>query len=485
MSKAAAAQQIEAPLSVSQLSLRITRLLEEGIGRVRVEGEVSNLRVPASGHAYFLLKDSDASIRCVCFKSTLGRIRARMADGAKIEVTGRVTAYTSRSEYQIIVEAVQSAGLGDLMRQFLELRDKLKAEGLFDESRKQALPRLPRVIGVATSPTGAAIRDILQVIGRRAPCVRVLIAPCAVQGAAAPAEIVRALRLLELDGRSEVVIAGRGGGSIEDLWAFNDERVVRAIAACRLPVVAAVGHETDTTLSDYAADQRAPTPSAAAELVTAGYEECLRAIERAEVQMERAMRALLETRTARLASLEDSWGLRRPLDRLAATIQRVDDLEERLHRAVFGQLHQSRSKLRDQTHRLALRSPQHRLRQSRDRLGHLVMALHRSHPERLWRPRLRQVRVEGFKLEEQLEKVVRRRLEERRRALRAAQQRLRAVGPESVLRRGYSFITDARGRRIITGPGQARSGQTLRVHSAGGEWKATPLTDEPELFDHL
>lgn len=473
------------PISITELSARLKRLLEEKIGTVWIEGEISNLRTPRSGHAYFMLKDAGAALNAVCFRSALARLNCNLADGKKVEVRGRVTAYTPRSEYQIIVTSVREAGLGDLMRRYLELRDKLKDEGLFDADRKKAIPRLPRTIGVVTSATGAALRDILNVLERRASGLEIVVAPCAVQGDAAPREIVEAIDRLERHGRCEVIIAGRGGGSIEDLWAFNDERVVRAIAACPIPIVSAVGHETDTTLSDFVADLRAPTPSAAAELVTANYEDLRRTASQVGRQLDRAVRLHVETRRSSLEALANSWALHRPIEQLAAAIQRIDDIDGRLERAAADRLQTSRIRLNDGARRLDAANPQRRVESTRTRLERLKGRLGASHPRLRWGPRLAGSRAVASQLSQRLSHAVHGAFERQSLRLSAVADRLTALGPPSVLQRGYSIITTPKGRKIITGPQDVHPGQTLRVQGAGGEWKATPLPNEDELFDDL
>lgn len=473
------------PLTVTELSGRITRLLEEKIGHAHVEGEISNLRIPRSGHAYFALKDSESVLNAVCFRSTLARLKTGLEDGKKVEVRGRVTAYSARSQYQIIVSSVREAGLGELMRRFIELRDRLKAEGLFDEARKQPLPKLPRRIGVATSPTGAAVRDILNVLGRRAGGLEVFVAPCAVQGEAAPAEIARAIELLDRDGRAEVIIVGRGGGSIEDLWAFNEERVARAIAACKTPIVSAVGHETDTTLADYAADLRAPTPSAAAELVTAHYDEFGQKVAAAATGLHRAIARRVERLRARLEAAQGGWGMRRPIERLRNAQQRADDLDERLDRAARTALRRAGDRTRETARRLDRAHPGRRIELSITRLAHLRARMAGARPDRRWGPRIGLGRAMAAQLDRRLSRAMGAGLNESRLRLLGLTEQIEGLGPASVLRRGFSFITRKGGRKIVTGPGQARPGETLKVHSAGGEWKATALPEGEELFDDL
>lgn len=472
-------------MSVGELARRIQRLLEEGVGRVSVEGEISNLRVPASGHAYFALKDDEATLNAVCFRSALERIKVKLRDGLKIEARGRVTAYVARSEYQIVVESAREAGLGDLMRRFIELRDRLKAEGVFDAARKKSLPRLPRAVGIATSATGAALRDVLHVLRRRAPGIWIYVAPCAVQGASAAGEIVRALELLQRHGKSEVVIVGRGGGSIEDLWAFNEEPVARAIAACRIPIVSAVGHETDTTLADFAADVRAPTPSAAAEIVTQGYEDLIESLRDLHRAIDRLAERALRERRASLGALTGAWGFRRPVDRLAAAVQRVDELNDRLTQWARTRRERADARLIELDRRLDRVGPMRRVQDAVARMATLRGRLDGARPDRRWLPVIERRLESRRQLSLRLNQAARRSLGEARLRREALDRRLEGSGPQRVLERGFSIITTAAGRRIITSPEQLRMGQALRVQSAGGEWRATPLPPGDELFDRI
>ena len=264
--------------SVSRLNREVRVLLERGFGVLWVEAEISNFSRPSSGHWYFSLKDANAQVRCAMFRQRNMLCAFTARDGQKVLVRARIGLYEPRGEFQLIVEHMEDAGLGALKRKFEELSARLKAEGLFEAERKRPLPALPRRIGVITSPSGAAVRDILHVLARRFPAVAVMVYPVAVQGAQAPAEIVAALKLACRRAECDVLILARGGGSLEDLWAFNDEQLARAIVASSIPVVSGVGHEIDFTIADFAADVRAPTPSAAAELVVPDAEEWLAAL---------------------------------------------------------------------------------------------------------------------------------------------------------------------------------------------------------------
>ncbi len=264
-------------LSISQLNAQARMLLERGLGSVWLEGEISNLARPASGHWYFSLKDESAQVRCAMFRNRSMLVRFPVKDGARVLARGRVSLYEARGEFQVVIDHLEEAGEGALRRRFEELKRKLLAEGLFDAARKKPLPTLPRRIGVITSPTGAALRDILHILQRRFPAVPVLVYPVAVQGEAAPREIVQALQLAAARRDCDVLILARGGGSLEDLMAFNEESVARAIYACDIPIISGVGHETDVTIADFVADERAPTPSGAAERSVPDSAEYLRA----------------------------------------------------------------------------------------------------------------------------------------------------------------------------------------------------------------
>src|SRR5580698_1079807 len=286
--------------SVSRLNREVRVLLERGFGTLWVEAEISNFSRPSSGHWYFSLKDANAQVRCAMFRQRNMLCAFTARDGQKVLVRARIGLYEPRGEYQLIVDHMEDAGLGALKRQFEELSAKLKAEGLFAAERKRPLPALPRRIGVITSPSGAAVCDIIHVLARRFPAVAVMIYPVAVQGAQAPAEIIAALALACRRGECGVLILARGGGSLEDLWAFNDERLARAIVASSIPVVSGVGHEIDFTIADFAADMRAPTPSAAAELVVPDAGEWLNSFVRLGTRLYRGMRRRLGERGERL-----------------------------------------------------------------------------------------------------------------------------------------------------------------------------------------
>jgi len=318
--------------SISELTREIQSLLEEHFPSVWVEGEVSNLRRTSSGHIYFTLKDEFSQIRAVLFRGRQERIKFTLEDGMSVECLGSVSVYEQKGEYQIIVEYIEPKGIGALQLAFEQLKERLKKEGLFDQERKRPLPFLPRKIGLVTSPSGAAIRDILNVVTRRFANVHILLYPSRVQGEGAANEIAEGIsRLNELEG-IDVIIAARGGGSLEDLWAFNEEPVARAIFASRVPVISAVGHETDYTISDFVADVRAPTPSAAAELVVHRKEDLVREVEALGHELLRAVTARLMVMRG---SLEKATrGLRDPLEKLKSQMVRLIEAKRALGFAI-------------------------------------------------------------------------------------------------------------------------------------------------------
>lgn len=329
-------------LTVSQLTDRIKSLLEGSFPEVWVEGEISNLTVPQSGHAYFTLKDVRAQIRAVLFRSSQRFLKFTLQHGIKVICRCRVSVYEARGEYQLIVDYLEPEGVGALQLAFEQLKARLEKEGLFDLARKKALPLLPGRIGLITSPTGAAIRDILQVIKRRHPKMHILLYPVPVQGAESAPSIAEALRYFNARQCADVLIVGRGGGSLEDLWPFNEEQVARAIHASRIPVISAVGHETDYTISDFVADLRAPTPSAAAEMVVEGEERFRERIKALRDNLIRTMRQLLgsarETLRGSLLLLAD------PRRRLEQYAQRLDELAHRMTLEVHHHLRHGRTR---------------------------------------------------------------------------------------------------------------------------------------------
>ena len=378
-------------LTVSDLTALIRDRLEEDFSDLWVEGEVSNLRTPSSGHVYFTLKDAASQMRAVLFRAGAQRLRFLLKDGLRVVVRGRLTVYEPRGEYQIVCEYLEPKGLGALQLAFEQLKDRLAREGLFDEARKRPLPFLPRRVGIVTSLTGAAIRDMLVVLRRRCPVLGVVVAPVPVQGEGAARQIADAVRRLSASGLVDVLIVGRGGGSPEDLWCFNEEEVVRAIVASKVPVVSAVGHEIDVTLADFAADYRAPTPSAAAEAVAPVLSELVGALADSRERMAQAVKGRLLERTA----------------------QQVDDAMSRMTyvvRVLLATLHRRTAERR---HRLQARSPVDRVRAASALLPQLARRLRRGMAALL---------------------------AAQRQAMRATMAALDSLSPLAVLARGYSIM---------------------------------------------
>jgi exodeoxyribonuclease VII large subunit len=312
--------------SVSQLTRLVKNVVESTFGPLAVRGEISNYVLHSSGHRYFSLKDETSLLRCVMFRSAGASLRFQPEDGLLVEARGALTVYERGGQYQLVVDSMAPAGMGSLQQALEALKKRLAAEGLFDEKHKKPLPRYPRVIGVVTSPTGAAIRDILRVLKRRCPSAEVIVCPVRVQGEGAAEEVAQGIEMMNAHGVADVLIVGRGGGSLEDLWAFNEERVARAAFASKIPIVSAVGHEIDFTIIDFVADRRAPTPSAAAEVVVRDSAEILSYLSRERTRMLAAVRKALGDRRRDLNRIVSSYGFRRPVDLVRQGAQRVDEL---------------------------------------------------------------------------------------------------------------------------------------------------------------
>ena len=312
-------------LSVSQLNNYIKTLMEcdDVLNYVTLRGEISNFKLHSSGHAYFTLKDQYSEIAAVMFRSSAARLDFHPKSGDKVVAYGKVSVYEASGKYQLYVSAMKNDGAGALYAEYLRLLELLRSEGLFDEARKKPIPRFPKKVGIITSPTGAAVRDMINVTGRRFPCADLLICPSAVQGAEAPAELCRALSLLDAAGECDVIIIGRGGGSAEDLWAFNNEAVVRAVAGTRTPIISAVGHETDTTLCDFAADMRAPTPSAAAELAVPDRAVLMQNVDELLGRADSALRSIIERRKSTVEDMKKKIMLGSPESRIKLAREKI------------------------------------------------------------------------------------------------------------------------------------------------------------------
>ena len=419
-------EQTRKVFSVGELTTQIKRLLEKQVGEVWVGGEVTNLRAQSSGHIYFTLKDAASQLSCVLFRGTAAGECELLADGQKVLLQGDVTVYETRGQYQLIVRAVELLGVGALQVAFEKLKQKLAAEGLFAPERKRPLPRYPQRIGLVTSPTGAAIRDVLHVIQRRNPALEIILAPCRVQGEGAAAEIAEAVRTLNefnlqpATCNLQLILVTRGGGSLEDLWAFNEEVVARAIFESALPVVSAVGHEIDFTIGDFVADFRAATPSAAAEIITEDVFASREFVGDAPELLRLRLRKRLESATENLAQLGGRLARLHPRRRVNDWWQRLDDLQTGLLRCA-------------------------------KQGGRERRAAWRSAAERLWR--LRPVQI----------------VARRREVLQQAAARLRLLGPEQVLARGYSITMDAATGKVLRAANDAKTGQRLKTRLKVGE----------------
>ncbi|MFP4056666.1 MAG: exodeoxyribonuclease VII large subunit [Candidatus Brocadiia bacterium] len=349
--------QAEDILTVSELTHRVRRSIEEDFDYVSVVGEVSSVRRPASGHVYFTLKDAGAQLAAVLWRSTAARLRFDLEEGTEVIARGSMTVYERRGQYQLIVSAMRPKGLGALQLAFLQLRDKLEKEGLFRPEHKQPLPFLPRCVGVVTSASGAAIHDILTVIARRFPPAHVVLRASRVQGSGAAEEIAQAIADFNAWGGADVLVVGRGGGSLEDLWAFNEEKVARAIFASRIPVIAAVGHEIDVTIADLVADRRALTPSEAAEIVLPRYDDVVAGLNGLRDRLAAALRGRIELARARLDHLRASYGFRAPLETVRLHEQRLDELAAAATLAIRRRLESAAERLATAGGRLEALSP--------------------------------------------------------------------------------------------------------------------------------
>jgi len=431
--------------SVSELSLELKNLLEKQFPDVWVAGEVSNFREATSGHLYFTLKDAGAQIRAVCFRNQARYLKFKPQDGISVIARGHLSVYEARGEYQLYVDYLEPAGVGALQLAFEQLKQKLAAEGLFDPARKKPLPVLPRAVGIVTSPTGAVIRDILRVLKRRFRNMNVTLYPVKVQGEGAAEEIVEGIKYFNRHALVDVLIVARGGGSLEDLWAFNEEIVARAIAASRIPVISAVGHETDFTIADFVADLRAPTPSAAAELVLHRKQDFIDELRERTRRMTQVLRLRLSEARERLTALRMHRVFQTMLTRLAERAQRVDDYVVEFHQLIRQKLHESRQTW--------LAGSAGILRYDFRRLVKLKRA----------------GLAEG---EMKLARGFARLLAERRNRLAQAVAILHERSPLTILNRGYSITRDAQGR-IVRDAAQVAVGDDLSIRLAHGELGAT------------
>jgi exodeoxyribonuclease VII large subunit len=425
---------------VSELAEVLRGLLEGSLPRIWVQGEISNFSRPASGHWYFTLKDSRAQFRCAMFKGSNFHVRPQPKDGDQVLLRCQVTLYPARGDLQLICEHLEPAGEGALLRAFEQLKARLAAEGLFDVKLKRPLPRVPRAIGLITSATGAAVQDILTTLSRRFPLGQVYLLPVPVQGAEAAPAIVRALSELPERAAVDVIILARGGGSLEDLWAFNEELVARAIRACKVPVISGVGHEIDFTIADFAADQRAPTPTAAAELVSPDSADWMRQVRRLGDALSDAMSQMLVDQGERLQRAESRIQLLHPGRRLHDAAQKLDELSLRL-----------------------AQTQAHFIERLRTRWRSLQLRLHNTRPASRLSLNLFQVRG----LEIRLHSLMTQRLQQMRASLGQTQSVLQSLNPRAVLERGYAVVRSQNGA-VVTDASVLGKGETLNILLARG-----------------
>lgn len=436
--------------TVTQLTAEIRGQLARAFDDIWVSGEISGVKPAASGHIYFTLKDAGAQIRCACFKSAVRFLRFRPQEGIHVLARGRVDVYEPRGEYQLLVEALQPKGFGELQLAFEQLKQKLEAEGLFDAGRKRELPKYPSRIGIVTSSSGAVIQDMIRILDRRFPGIHIRLYPALVQGQGSVEAVTEGIGYFSESGWADLVIVGRGGGSFEDLWTFNEEAVARAIAACSVPVISAVGHETDFTIADFVADLRAPTPSAAAELAVTNRSDLIERIHGAEQRATRAIRYRLSQLRARLqaAGTEREAGLLHR--RLGRSAQRIDELEFRARQSLRDRFVRQRAQLTALDQRLQRQDPRTRLAELGKRLGSAEHAMQRAIEARLARERRR---------------------------LDPLAASLRALSPLNVLERGYAIVQDAEGH-VLTDAAAAHAGDEVRLRLRQGSLTAQVLRVE-------
>ncbi len=441
----------ERPLSVTQLTRRISLTLED-FGPLLVQGELSQMRIAPSGHLYATLKDDDAVISLVMWKSSVIRLSEKPKEGDQVIVKGSLSVYGPRGQYQLTATRISPVGLGDLAARFAALKAKLADEGLFDDERKKPLPLLPRGVGLATATGSAALADMMHSLQARFPSMVVVHAPCVVQGTQAAMSIVSALEALDAHPDVDVIIVGRGGGSIEDLWAFNEEVVVRAIAACHKPVVSAVGHETDTTLADFVADVRAKTPTAAGELVVPVEAELHNALDEYRVRLDRAIDVVLQDAKERLQALQSHRALSTPKHHVEMRQQRLDDLQQRLEDGIKTVLSESHNNLKMLQVRLRNAGPERRLASAQELL----------HTQ-----------------QRQLERALQVRLQSSRERLISTVARLDALSPLAVIARGYSVVRTTSGI-LVRRTDEAPIGSDIEARMPDGWIQATVTGKRPQ-----
>ena len=438
-------------LSVTELNRATSQLLADHFYSIWVEGELSNTVQAASGHYYFTLKDAHAQVRCAMFRMAQRKLTFKPENGKQVLVRAQVSLYEPRGDYQLIVDTMEAAGQGALQRAYEVLKHKLLAEGLFAAEHKKPLPVLPQAIAVITSPKGAAIHDILTVLQRRFAAIPVILYPVAVQGEQAPLDIVRAIALANAQAHCDVIILGRGGGSLEDLWAFNDERVARAVFASDIPIIAAVGHETDVTITDFVADVRAPTPSAAAETASPDQQEWLARYVAIERQLTHLLQRHLSRHQQRVAFVDKRLQQQHPGQKLLRNNQRLDELAYRLQQAIRSQLRQQHNVLALHTAALSQHNPALLIKHYQQQHQYLSQRLHATLAQKLQRCQQR---------------------------LASSSQTLQAVSPLATLSRGYALVVSPTTGQVIRAQAQLKLGDVLATRLADGQFTSV-VTELP------
>jgi exodeoxyribonuclease VII large subunit len=435
--------------TVASLNAEVRQMLEQGFGTVWLIGEISNFSAPSSGHWYFTLKDEQAQIKAAMFRTSNQRVRMRPQHGMQVLVRAKLTVYEPRGDYQLIVEHMEDAGAGLLQQRYEQLKQRLAAAGLFASDSKQPLPAAIRRVGIITSPTGAAIRDILAVLKRRDPSIEVIIYPSAVQGQAATAELLSMLQRAIARNEVDVLIMARGGGSLEDLWCFNDEQLAYALHSCPIPTISAIGHEVDFTICDFVADVRAATPSAAAELVSQDQRQWLQQLQQQRLRLSASWQRYQRNQQQQLKAIQQRLLLQDPQRRMQLNSQRLDEISGRIQQAV-------------------LRTLQLQQRQ----LSHSQQRLQRVHPERRIEPAKQQLQ----QLDQRLQRLIREHTKQRHQHLQAQLQQLHLVSPLQTIARGYAVVTNGQ-RQVIRDPQQLAPNEVFQVRVAGGEFAAKKLND--------
>jgi len=432
-------------LNVSELNAEVNQLLTRGFPLLWVEGEISNLVRPASGHLYFTLKDNKSQIRSAMFRNRNMKLTIQPENGMKVLVRGRVGLYEPRGDYQLIAEHMEDAGVGQLQRQFEALKQKLADAGLFAEEHKKKFPEYPKRIGVITSPTGAAVRDILQVLSRRSPHTPVLIYPVSVQGEASKTQIETAIRRANIDKTCDVLILARGGGSIEDLWSFNEENVAKAIYNSEIPIACGVGHEIDFTIADFVADLRAPTPSAAAELITPDRNQLLTDIIQTQLWMTQTIKQNIKQKRQRLEWIDARLQLQKPSNKIQQQAQRLDELNIRLQQKMTSLLRDKKTQTNNLNSRLKSNTPSRKLAEQEQAFSHFSARLHQSINKKI------QQEQSNFKIQVAM---------------------LDSISPLKTLERGYSIIKDSDSGDLITSTAKLKPKQKIVIKLKDGEASA-------------